>query len=66
MVEEVFELILHISLHMIKLTHFLDIYENMSIFLIFNHKFPFNTKINDLENNKVKPIFNYENGIMKG
>ena len=38
----------------------------MSIFLIFNHKFPFNTKINDLENNKVKPIFNYEMVLMNG
>ena len=35
-------------------------------FLIFNHKFPFNTKVNDLENNKVKPIFNYEMVLMNG
>ena len=70
MVEEIFEkyfeLIFHIFLHITKLTHFGDIYEKHVDFLIFNHKFSFNTKMNKVENNKVKPKYIYENDIMKG
>ena len=33
---------------------------------MFNHKFTYNTKMNKVENNKVKPKYMYGNGIMKG
>ena len=35
-------------------------------FLIFNHKFPYNTEMNTMENNKEKPTYIYENGMMEG
>ena len=60
-----FELILHIFLHITKLIHIWDISENMLI-SIFNHKFTYNTKMNKVENNKVKPEYMYGNGMMKG
>ena len=35
-------------------------------FLIFNHKFTYNTEMNKVENNKVKPKCMFENGMIKG
>ena len=74
MVEEVFKKSFwinpsHIPTHYKAHTFLRCIWKHVD-FLIFNHKFPFNTKINDLENNKVKPTFNDEmvltNGLWSG
>jgi hypothetical protein len=36
------------------------------MFLRFNHKFTYNTKMNTMENNKEKPTCMYGNGMIKG
>ena len=70
MVEEVFEKSFwinpsHIPTHYKARTFLRYIWKHVD-FLTFNHKFPFNTKMNKVENNKVKPKCIYENDVMKG
>ena len=60
------ELILHISPTHYKAHTFLRYILKHAYFLIFNHKFTYNTKMNKVENKKVKPKCIYENDMMKG
>ena len=70
MVEEVFDKSFwinpsHIPTHYKAHTVFKYIWKYVD-FLTFNQKFPFNTKMNKVDNNKVKLKYIYENDIMKG
>ena len=47
-------------------SHILEIYIKICIFSNINQKFTCNTKMNKMENKKVKPKCMYENDMIKG